>query len=81
MKIRHRITAVLSGKLHIDELDKAERSFISKYIFIEATKILQVRTKEERIKLLNNVPKLLQPIIKNEVQKKWMTCRSSHYLL
>ena len=73
MKIRHRISAVLSGTLHIDELDKSERSFIAKYIFIEATKILQVRTKEERIKFLNKVPELLRPIIKKEVQEKWMT--------
>ena len=71
IKIRHRISAVLNGTLHIDELDSAERSFISKYIFIEATKILQVRTKEERIKLLNKAPELLRPIIKKEVERLW----------
>jgi hypothetical protein len=65
------IDAVMGGKERLEDQSKAMQSVLSFYIYREAKKIIRHSTKVERVDALNNLPELLQPHIKKEVERLW----------
>lgn len=62
---------ILKGKIDFADAPKAIQSCSMFYIYQEAKRIMRHSTKVERVNALNNLPELLQPHIKKEVERLW----------
>ena len=65
------IDAVMEGAERLEDQSPAIQSCSMFYIYQEAKRIMRHSTKVERVNALNNLPELLQPHIKKEVERLW----------
>lgn len=65
------IDDVMAGRVDLAKQSQAIQSATTLYIYKQAKRIITYKTKAERKKELEDMPELVKPYIKQEVERLW----------
>jgi hypothetical protein len=66
----------MAGKRDLADQTGSIRSACSFAIYLAAKKIMAKETRNDRINALNELPDLVRPYVKREVEKLWVAAKS-----
>ena len=73
------IDDVMAGRRDLADQTGSIRSACSFAIYLAAKKIMAKETRNDRLDALNELPKLVRPYVKREVEKLWVGKKSLKY--